>query len=148
MNKTLPKVGDVIISEKFAFGYYSTEEQLFVNVDGQTKKHTLEVSIDEEERVENAAKTGAVPSKKRVVEMGAYAPSRGSAKFVVEAANFQGGCGVYSSDGWHIVARRLDRDGKYNPTGELIKCYVTGFFTNKVEEKDIKIIGKMKMIFV
>lgn len=49
-------------------------------------------------------------------------------------------------DGWHVKARKLNSDGSYNPKAETIDFYQSGSFTNMKEK--VKIVGKMKQIFV
>lgn len=147
----LAQVGDVITSPKFALGYYMEEDRALIAVDGTTKHYHVEHDLDEEERVALAAKTGSVPPKTRTVDHGAYDLSRATARFVVEAANNQGGGMDRSSvvsDGWHVRARRLSGDGSYDPKGEVICFYQTGGFTNKVEPEDVVVVSTMQMRFV
>jgi hypothetical protein len=61
---------------------------------------------------------------------------------VVEAANTEGGGsgmrpGDSYPDGWHIVARRLEPNGEYNPSGEMISFYMTGHFECMVKPEDV-----------
>ncbi len=151
--KNLPDKGDIIVSSKFVFGYYNDEDKKFITVDGTTKKYPVTSYVDEDERLAVAAKSGRVPSKMRTVELGAYDSSRATAKFVVEEANMQGGGtghgpGDIYPDGWHVQARRLNKDGSYNPKGEVICFYMSGCFTCMVEPKDLQVVGKMQMRFV
>lgn len=149
----LPKVGDVIVSSKFAFGYYNNKDhkdKKLITVDGKTKRYPITSSLSEEERVNIAAKNGIIPPKAKTEEFGAYDLSRATAKFVVEEAKWQGGGyghASYYPDGWHIEARRLDKGRKYNPEGEIISFYMTGF-TCRIEAKNVKIVGKMQKIFI
>lgn len=146
-------MGDVISSPKFAYGYYEDREaQKPVAVDGKTIRHTVTYFVDEEERVAQSAKSGEILPKEIIEDQGAYDPSRATAKFVVEAANMQGGGsgngpGDDYPDGWHVRARRLNEDGSYNPKGEAIHFYMSGFFLGMVEPKDVQIVGKMQMRF-
>ena len=151
--KNLPNVGDIITSPKFAYGYYGREDKQLITVDGTTTKHPVTFHVNEDERVAAAAKSGKVPSKTRIVELGAHDPSRAKAKFVVEVANIQGGGTGHGSgdvypDGWHVQARRLNDDGTYNPNGEIIRFYMSGCFTCMVKPKDVQVVGKMQMRFV
>lgn len=77
-----------------------------------------------------------------------YDPSRGEAEFVVIAANLQGG-GMKGyeiiPDGWHIQACRLEKDGRFNPKGEIIRFYVTGPFPYMINPADVKIVRRMKV---
>lgn len=156
--KNLPNVGDVIMSPKFAYGYYGYDEDFKhvdkkrITIDGNpTEKHQIRVGINEDERVTMAAETGKIPPKKRILDYGACDPSRATAKFVVESAAMGGGGTGHGAhdvygDGWHIRARRLNKDGSFDPNGEVIGFYMTGSFTCMVEAKDIKVVSKMKMI--
>jgi len=113
--KNLPNVGDVITSPKFAFGYYGDEDKKFIKVDGATENRPVTFYVDEDERVDVAVESGKVPPKTRTVELGAYDSGRATAKFVVEKANMQGGGTGHGRDvypdGWHVQARRLNKDG-------------------------------------
>lgn len=148
----LPQIGDIIASPKFAYGYYDGEDKKIVSIDGQTKKQPVTFTIGEDERVAEAARTGKIPPKTRRVDLGAYDKSRGGAKFVVENAALEGGgtghgpFDVYP-DGWHVTARRLKKDGTYDPSGECITFYMTGSFTIMVDSKDLRIVGKMERSF-
>lgn len=152
MAKYLPSVGDVITSQKFVYGYYENEERKAVTIDGKTTERNVPCSISEDERVAIAAKTGEIPPKKRIMELGAHDPSRASAKFVVESAKMEGGGGGHGGetypDGWHVRARRLNEDGTYNPNGEAIRFYMTSGFTCLVEPEHVQIVGEMQMQFV
>lgn len=153
MLETLPQVGDVIESPKFAYGYFETADRTIVTVDGETTEHLVGFTRSEEERVQIASKIGTAPSKTDVIDLGAYDPSRGTARFVVENARMQGGGfghgphDIYP-DGWHVKARRLTEDGTYDPNGELIHFYMTGAFTCLIEAEDVRIVGRMQQQFV
>jgi hypothetical protein len=68
-----------------------------------------------------------------------------NAKFVVETASLQGGCGDYP-DGWFVSARKLKDNGAYDPQGIEIGFYQSGCFIGVIER--IQVVGKMKMMFV
>jgi len=143
----LLNVGDVIISSKFAYGYYQDiDNKDLITVDGVTTERLIPSSVREEERVVVAAQTGKIPSKTRTIEYGAYDLNRATAKFVIERANMQGGSTGHDaySDGWHVEARRLNEDGSYNPDEEVIHFYMSGSFTYLIESEDIEIVGKME----
>lgn len=154
VTKNLPDVGDIITSSKFAYGYYERENKKLITIDGRTTKHPVTFYVSEDERLALAAKSGKVPPKTRTVELGAHDVSRAKAKFVVEAANMQGGGstghgpGDVYPDGWHVRARRLDNNGTYDPNGEVIQFYMSGCFTCMVEPKDVQVVGKMQLRFV
>ena len=150
--KNLPNVGDIIVSSKFAYGYYEGEDKKFIIIDGATTKHPVTSYISEDERVAAAAKSGKIPSKTRTVELGAHDPSRAEAKFVIEAANMEGGGtghgpGDVYPDDWHVKARRLNDDGTYNPNGEVIQFFMGGCFAYMIDLKDVQVVGKMQMRF-
>jgi len=153
MSKDLPNIGDIITSEKFAFGYYEGEDKGLITIDGTTTKRLVTFYVKEEERVTTAAKSGKVPPKTRTENLGAYDQGRGKSKFVVESANMQGGGtghgpGDTYPDGWHVQARRLDENGTYDPNGEVICFYMSGCFTCMVDPINVKVVGKMQMRFV
>ncbi|MDO8558991.1 MAG: hypothetical protein Q7R84_01540 [bacterium] len=151
--KNLPNVGDVIMSPRFAYGYRDGEHNKIIAVDGKTMKHPVTYYLSEDERVNLARKTGVFPPRKKTIDLSACDPSRTTAKFIVETARMQGGGTGHGPndiypDGWHIQARRLNKDGSYDPNGEVIHFYMSGCFTNIVEPKDIKVVGKMQMMFI
>lgn len=148
--QVLPEVGDVIMSKKFAGGEYRGDSKKVIDVDGDIRPHISSRYLSEDERVTMAAKTGKIPPKLVETDRSAYDPSRATAKFVVESAKFSGGSppGTHDPfpDGWHIKARRLNKNGTYSPKGELICFYMTGSFIGLIEPKDVEIVGKMKVV--
>jgi len=148
MKEQMPQTGDVIVSPKFAYGYYKSEEDKnTIIVDGKTIEHPVTSRIGEDERVKIAAETGKAPPRNKVTQLGAYDHSRASAKFVVESAKMDGGdTGGRDDypDGWHVKARRLGENGSYDPDGKMIQFYMSGSFTYMVELEDVEIVGKMK----
>jgi len=70
------------------------------------------------------------------------------AEFVVEETKSKGGGighgphDIYPN-GWHVTARKLSKDGSYNPDGEVIKFYQSGAFSNKISE--VEVVGKMEI---
>jgi hypothetical protein len=136
--ENLPEVGDVIMSSKFAYCYYDES-----NVDGKTITRIMCHHRGYEEQVTAQTTLGHRETETRVDDL-----SRGTAKFVVEQAEWTGGCldNTFSSfpDGWHIQARRLDEDGKYNPDGEAIEFFMTRGYRDYVAATDVQIVGKMK----
>jgi len=151
----LVSVGDVIKSEKFAYGTY--EHEIKKKRDG-TSRLALDKKLIKVDGGTKSSLVGFVREYKRSGEsvseecdVGAYNSGRGNAYFVVEAARYQGGGSgggvndVYP-DGWHVEARRLNTSQKYDPNGEVISFYQTGFFNYMV--KDPEIVEKMKINFV
>lgn len=144
-----PMIGDIITSEKFAFGYKFHQDDKTITIDGKTTQHPIEITIGEDERVALAASTGKIPPKTKTIDLGGHDPSRATAKFVVISARMQGGSSKQNHpDGWYVLASRLDADGNYSSEGETIEFYTSGFFTCKVAEEDIQLTGKMEMSFV
>ena len=141
------QVGDVIRSYKFAFGFYDFARKTLW-IDGKTKKDIVRFKVDEQERLQKAAETGVIPPEYREEDFGSYDKNRESAEFVVEEARMSGG-GMAQSldeypDGWLVTARRLKTDGTYDPLGEVINFYTTGFFTTMVKRNQITVIRKMQ----
>lgn len=147
--KFLLQVGDVIKSPDFAYGSKIPPETGHIYVDGKTMHETAEIATDEEERLEVAAKTGAILPKYKTIDLGAFDPTRGTAEFVVEYAEMEGADdrnGI--SDSLHILARRLDRSGLYNAGGQVINFYVDSGHGNSVPHDHIRLVRKMKKKFV
>ena len=70
-------------------------------------------------------------------------------RYVVVHARSQGGGTGHGShdiypDGWHIQARKLNKDGSYNPTGVEIEFYQSGAFT--VVNEDVPVVGKLHRV--
>ncbi|MBI3632128.1 MAG: hypothetical protein HY225_01640 [Candidatus Vogelbacteria bacterium] len=148
---SFPVKGDVITSSKFAYGYLTSENREEITVDGKTTGYPMRYRLSEEDRLAITAKTGRIPPKERTIELGRFDKNRGSAKFVVEDARMDGGDTNPRDpwpDGWHITARRLSSEGTYDPSEEIIDFYMSGCFNCIVLAEDIKILGKMKMVFI
>lgn len=145
----LPNVGDVVVSPKFAYGYYRDIAKERLTVDGKTTRRLVERMLTEDERVAMAAATGEIPDRKETVDLSAYDPSRATAKFVIESARMEGGDkDALYPDGWHVSARHLNEDGSYDPRGEVIHFYMSGDREDVIGAADISVIGKMQMTFV
>lgn len=149
----LPEAGDVITSQKFAYGYYECENRTgIITIDGKTTTLPRQIPVSEETRVAMAARTHAIPPKHIGIDLGAYDADRGRAYFIVEEARLSGGGddgrGCNYPDGWHITARRLTPGSSYDPEGEVIQFYMTGDFCCKVMLSDVRIAGKMKKHYV
>jgi hypothetical protein len=144
-------IGDIIRAEEFAFGKYGSK----FNDEGHLVPILDEVTVDGKTKTQITlyTKPGTPWDKPREyisVNLGAYDSSRGKALFVVEEAKMDGGGstgypGDFYPDGWHVTARRLSDDRKYNPDGELISFYQSGCFNCMVEE--VEVIGRMKKSF-
>lgn len=148
------EVGHVITSPDFAFGWWKNILKERILVDGVTTSQTAEYGIDDNLRTQAAAITGDVPPKRVSVELGAHDVSRGSAEFVVERSEFEGGSSGGGMNGhddrpdvWHIFARRLTPDGKFDPSGEIIEFYLDTGYSCHVPIDHITINRKMAMQF-
>lgn len=152
-DKSLPVVGDVIMSKLFKFGHYKDGKDKSVVVCGCGKeKYLVGCVMGEEERVALAAKTGQIPPKRYDVDLSAYARDRAECKFVVESAYATGGGsdsirGESWPDGWFVRARRLNADGTHNPSGELIEFFMTGCFSEIIKPKEVVKVGSMSQTF-
>jgi len=81
-----------------------------------------------------------------------HSPARGKARFVVLRVDMCGGGyahgpGDYFSDGLHVTARKLKKDGSFNPRGEKVRFYMSGDFIGMIEPEEVEIVGRMKMNF-
>lgn len=145
----LPNIGDIITSPKFAYGYYQSEKKRRVLIDGITTSRKVTATFSEEQRVIAAAKTGEIPPKAKVVELGAHDPTRATAKFVVERAVMEGGSDHWRDsypDGWHVTARRLNEDDSYDENNEVIDFFMSGCFCNMITPENIKIVSKTQVL--
>jgi hypothetical protein len=149
MSKKPLNVGDVISSSEFAFGrheYSYEDEEDAIIVGGTEKDHIVTETYDEETRVRHATQTGKTLPKWHKVNYGAYDPSRGKAKFVVERAEMEGGS-FGNPDALYVTARRLDPNGLYDPTGEVIRfTYQSVCHINSIVR--VTIHGHMKLWFL
>ena len=128
------QVGDVIVSREFARGQLSADGK-YIMINGTRKTRT--VTMSEEDRVREAARTGKVPPKKRTVELTRTDRGRGEAQFVVEEIRDVPGWGTSR----YIIARRLTETGKYDPQGELIRFTENFFRLSK--KRRVRIVKKM-----
>lgn len=70
-------------------------------------------------------------------------------RYVVVHAKSEGGGGSMHDpypDGWHIIARKLKRDGTYSEKGVTVEFYQSGCFTCEILPKNISLVAKMKRI--
>lgn len=147
-----PQTGDVIVSGKFAYGYREElEEKGPITIDGHTTHYPVSRFLSDEEKLKITLETKRLPPQQKIFDSAAYDESRGQAQFVVECGKFS--VSVPGDDyppGWHIIARRLNPDGSYNPEGEVIRFYLSGNFTCILNPDDVKIVGKMtrKVTFI
>lgn len=71
-------------------------------------------------------------------------------EYVVTQARMDGGGtghgpGDKYPDGYHVVARKLNKDGKYNPNGKEINFYQSGCFS--VVNEHVQVVRTMKELF-
>jgi hypothetical protein len=156
MSKKPLNVGDVISSSEFAFGHRDfrrEDEETAIIVGGVEKDYIVTESYDEETRVRHAAQTGKTLPKWHDVNYGAYDPSRGTAKFVVERAEMEGGGHggglndqIDYPDALYVTARRLGPHWEYDPNGEVIKfTYQSVCYNNSIVR--VTVHKRMKLQF-
>lgn len=143
--RILPKKGDVIMSSKFAFGYYEyyapdDKKKVIITIDGKTRTYSVSRPASENERMTVALKNRKISSGEIIIELGAYDPSRADAKFIVQIARDEN----YSADHrpYYVRARRLKEDDKEDPNGEVIHFYMSGNFACTVLPEDVQIIKR------
>ncbi|TRZ42337.1 hypothetical protein D4S03_12370 [bacterium] len=149
----LPNFGDVITSKRFQFGYLNYDGKPPIQVGQGSPEHIVGRSLTDDEIVAEIKGTGSMPPKWKNFDYGVPDESRGTAEFVVIENDMQGGgtamgYDVYPDDGWHIVAKRLDKDGQWDPDGEEIAFYMTGYFIDMIPPEEVTIVRHMAMHFV
>ena len=147
--KTLDlKVGDVIMSPRFKFCYKDTKGMLCAteqDPDPRIGDYTDTRYLGSEERVKIAIQTGIDPGNYVKSNVGVIDESRGNARFVVILSELKRHEGVYAP---YIEAKRLNHDGSYNPSGEII-CFHAGEMISALNiVTDITIVGRLNQIFV
>jgi len=156
MANRLPVVGDVITSPEFAFGFKNQTSLDGTNIvpcfesNSGKKEHIVSFPVSADERVA-AVKAGKPdPGKYQEIDLASYDPSRGTAEFVVEYCKFEGGSTGHDSmpDGWHVIARRLHKNGKYDKNGELFDFYYQYEVGRSNSIKKINFIRKMTKTFI
>lgn len=153
MPDRLPSFGDVITSKRFRYGHIGYDGKPPIQVGQNSPEHIVGVYLTDDEIVAEVKKTGRMPSKSKNIDFGVPDVSRNTAEFVVINNAMQGGgtgMGPHDvfPDGWHVVAKRLDKDGKWNPDGEEIAFYMTGCFTDMIPPEEVTIVRHMAMRFV
>lgn len=154
-------VGDLIMSKEFAYGYYDyyydsrrqilVPKKSIINVDGRTKTHPLKYESGIRDVRLNQSKWRRIKPEYDTTDLGAYDTSRGYARFAVIGAHWQGGGPGYggydwADHGWYVTARRLHKNGNYNPRGEQIQFYQCGYFPNVISR--VELVGRMEQVFV
>jgi hypothetical protein len=148
----LPSFGDVIMSQKFVFGHINFNGTAPIQVGGDSAGYKVNFMVSEAERVTEAAKTGKILPKSNTVDLGRPDLTRAAAEFVVIDGRMQGGGTGHGPndifpDGWHVVAKRLDVDGLWDPEGEEIAFYMTGCFIDMISPEEVRIVRHMEMSF-
>lgn len=116
--------GDIVQSELFAFGVrdkYDPNGKLLDEIQIQPGKKTLiiQCSMDEDERLEIAAKTGKIPPQYFEKDFAVYDESRRRAYFLVETKEYRFPFGGWP--GWfELKARRMKNYNEIDPNGEII----------------------------
>ena len=150
----LPSFGDVITSIKFQYGHLGYDKRPPIQVGADSPVHMVCFTLTDNEVVEiERIVGGKLTSKELFIDLGVPDVSRATAEFVVIENDMQGGgtgmgCHDIYPDGWHIIAKRLDKDGKWNPNGEEIAFYMTGCFIDMIPPEEVKIIRHMAMSLV
>ncbi len=152
-NKTWPLVGDVIRSKRFVNGYHFGGEQKRVVVGASSSTLLVEREMSDGELTEYILKNRQMPASKRlIVDVGNSDDSRSVSDFVVIEVLLQDGRVARkfydSTEGWRVVAKKLDSGMIWNDSGEEIEFEMTGGFVDNIPPEDIEIVGKMKMKFV
>ena len=104
----------------------------------------------DDEKVIHDVKVGSILKDETKKTKKKYYTTFMRGEYVVIETNFGGGGtgmgphDVYP-DGWKVIARKLKRDGTYNPEGRIISFYQSGCFTAMNEY--VPRIRKMKMTF-
>lgn len=153
-----PSFGDVITSKRFRYGHLNYDGKPPIQVGQDTAKHlvTSYLSDDQIVEIEKIVK-GKLTERKLTLDFGVPDYTRGTAEFVVINNKMQGGgqgMGVMFGhadeypDGWHIVAKRLDKDGNWDENGEEIAFYMTGCFIDMILPEEVTIVRHMAMHFV
>lgn len=150
MSEKAFQVGDVIESEKFAYGYRDSEGSANIFADGQTTHHIVwRIPRDGQHRGVLTAETNYAWQEYEAVDLGAYDLKRASARFVVEESRPATVPGPQDERVFEffVRARRLDGSGKYDPRGECIQFFTTGTLC-MIDPADIRVVVKMRKIEV
>jgi len=149
---TLPQIGDVVKSAKFAFGYLRAIDDPVILIDSENKYHYNIHYLSRDEMRKIVIRTGNhQPPNRRRIYMGRIDKTLATAEFVVEDAEVQSGRGdVFPPilDGWRGRARRLNSDGTYNPDGEQIRFWLAGDYPGTLQLSEIQIIRHMRPWFI
>ena len=141
----LPAIGDVIISPMFKFAKQS-ETGTFLRI------FNIPETVPAQQLILNG-KNGEIHARRTVsTDIGgdAYDSSREQAEFVVEEARWFDNMITVAvencSTRWFVTARRLKKNGRYNPAGERIVFFMCGQQHEFVlAPKDIHYVRKMRM---
>jgi len=151
----LPSFGDVITSTKFRYGRLNYDGKPPIQVGQDSPNHIVSRYLTEDEMVKIAKIVGGKPERPMSIDYGVPDHSRATAEFVVVDGRMEGGgsCGTPMGhddypDGWHIVAKRLNKDGKWNPNGEVIAFYMTGCFIDMIPPEEVTVVRHMEMHYV
>jgi hypothetical protein len=149
-------VGDVIKAAEFAYCVCAHDikwnEQQQRNV---AVLHRKNLTVDGYKQQDHVVGFTAYYDRKGrgiedTVNVGCYDITRAEARFVVERTAMDGGGTGHGPndvfpDGWHVEARRLNPDGRYNPRAEKIEFYQSGCFNCMVPQ--VEVLGKMRQNF-
>lgn len=145
--------GDVVRSWRFAYGRYALDiedgkylvNEGLIHVGIKTVTYSVTVNMSALEIATITVQNQVLPKNtSKVLELGAYDPSRATAQFVVFDVQESSNNGIFRCE---VKARRLNPDGSYNPDGEVIVFYTSEHFLDYIDLKEIEVVGKMQMFF-
>jgi len=141
------KVGETFTCHLFNKLNYESIEQKNGKYKLNKKKLTTDILSNGFNYTWTDKKDGWTKSKKMELITTANDEERAKSVWVVTKTNSEGGGGShndYYTDGWHVTARRLKKDGTYDNKGEKVSFYQSGSFIGMIYPKDIELVGKME----
>jgi hypothetical protein len=140
-----PKIGDIFFGEEeFIIGRYKDDT-----------KTIIEVGITEEDCIIVGERIETIYSKDKIIkfpckteiDLSCIDPSRKLATWVVEYTDYREPLHLYHSiipESYFIRARRMINDS-YDKYGEVIEFYTCGILNKNLVNKDLEIIGNLKI---
>lgn len=146
----LPQKGDIIVSKRFIYGYKNYSQPSIIEVGDNSPHHVIGRKMTDKEIVTYVETHHRMPPDRYIDEdLGVPDQSRGIAKFVVIDGVMSGGGTAQGNDvypdGWHVLARRLNNQGLFDPKGEVIAFYMTGCFIGMIPPEEVQILGHMQI---
>ncbi|HOX96416.1 MAG TPA: hypothetical protein PLI45_03470 [Candidatus Woesebacteria bacterium] len=142
-------VGDVITSKRFIYGHRGFTNTNHIYVGLESPSYIISIPLTEDDIVAEVLKTGKIPpGRMKNIDIGVPDPSRAFDKFVVIDAEMAGGnVDQGYSPGWLVTAKRLDKNGLWDPKGEIIVFFMTGDTDPLITSSEISLVGHMEMYF-